>query len=93
MRGLKFKKYVQWAVDADYIDTLSETDRDWYLKFLDEYYNSTMKDEPLHNTPELRSEAYAVNNRAREDLYSILDSGGAIIFQDSDEPTKNPTKD
>lgn len=64
--GTAIKKYV----DYDYIDRLSENDKDWLARFSTEYYKNYFEKgvEHLHKTAEDRTKCYAVGNSARRDI-------------------------
>ena len=61
-------------VDQDYIDILSDKDKDFLSRFNEEYYKGQIsKSDPnvLHNTDILRHDCYNRKYRIRHDTYSI----------------------
>jgi hypothetical protein len=86
--GLKqsnFPKNKQWQVDQDYIQTLSNTAKDWLNQFNSEYYGGGPKKgcpKALHNTDELRKDCYNRTNRANNDVYGIHSCSGKM-WQDT----------
>lgn len=87
-----FPKHKQWKVDQDYIQTLSEEDRQWLGQFNQEYYrNRFTKENNLHNTKELKRACYSNENASNRDLYSIKQVSGLIDHNDLEEPVMNET--
>jgi hypothetical protein len=70
----------------DYIDDLSEEDKQALSKFIDEYYGASLAaadspeswDNDLHNTDELRKDCRDRNNARNRDLYTILRTRGMV---------------
>lgn len=71
---------VSWRIDADYLDSLSEKDREWYEDFCHKYYGADFRDDKDW-TPEERREAFTDRNRANSDLVTFpveLESGAWV---------------
>lgn len=62
-----------WAVDYDYLDKLSEEQREWLDKFTDEYYRGELTEPTIHNisTKARRKRLTDANNAANRDLYCV----------------------
>lgn len=64
----------QHLIDYDYIDKLSEEEKDWLNKFTEEYVNASMDRKNLANntSPELewKQECDRLNNARKNDLYT-----------------------
>lgn len=70
--------------DADYLDTLSEKDRNWYLKFMSESVNATIevvKDPLVEEYSKLNNITY---KRARKEMIG----GGYTPIKKEGQPTK-----
>lgn len=101
VRGKRDKKYYsgyrgklprnrKWRHDIDYWDSLSEEDKAWMDKFLQEYYHSNFtgpEEERLHNTDQLRRSCYHIKNCDDRDIMSLKGAIGKI-YEYSD--TQNP---
>jgi hypothetical protein len=76
-----FPKHKQWAVDQDYIMSLSAEEKQWLSKFNEEFYKNKVtkgSTTDLHSTDTLRKDCYARENAANRDLYAIKATGGYI---------------
>lgn len=62
-----FPRWMRDSVDVDYMDKLPPAEREYMLRFLDEYYNADGKG--ISNTKQLQ-EADRAKKRARRDLFS-----------------------
>lgn len=60
-------------VDFDYVDILSEADKDFLDRFSREYYNNFFaKNAPtIHKTAEQKREVYRVNHARRRDMWTF----------------------
>lgn len=68
------RKNVREYIDFDYVDQLSEDEKKWLHKFVEEYYCGKVKKDDrsaLHHTDKLRKDCYNNNNRINRDVYSI----------------------
>lgn len=86
----KLPRNRRWRHDIDYWDTLSEDNKAWMDKFLQEYYHSNFtgpEDERLHDTDELRRSCYHIKNCDDRDIMSLRGCVGKI-YEYSD--TQNP---
>ena len=71
----------RWMVDADYVDSLSPEDAKYLAQFLDEYYRADYRyAEPMHDTAELRSERYGMQNANHRDTYSLKQASGELVY-------------
>ena len=70
--------------DADYINTLSEKDRAWYMKFMSEYVNSTIT---LIKDP-LIEEYAKINNVPYKTAKIEMKGGGYTPIKSEGKPTK-----
>lgn len=74
------KKYVQEFVDCDYIDKLTESEKQWLALFLQEYYDNSFKEKRLHNDKQ-KHEIGKINYRRRNDVYAIKKCSGLLTFE------------
>jgi hypothetical protein len=60
-------------LDQDYIDQLSDKDKEWLSQFNEEYMagSSRHKGKKLNKTKKERRESYARNNARNRDLYAL----------------------
>ena len=59
------RKPAREYVDFDYIDQLSEEEKEWLNRFSREFYHNNLRADDataLHNTPELRRSCYSAEN-------------------------------
>lgn len=62
---------VAWRVDADYLNKLTQEEREWYAAFCDKYYGGDFRGEGGGEwTEEEKREAYIDKNRANSDAYT-----------------------
>lgn len=73
--NLKIRK--ELIADVDYLDKLSDEEKDWLNAFNEEWINASFKHplQPLHNTPELKSDCYRRNNARNRCQYSMALAG------------------
>lgn len=66
--------------DADYLKSLSEKDRAWYLSFTAEYYGRYLNNPkfPSIHPPSLHKAITDSDNARRRDLYNLQDSMGPL---------------
>ncbi len=61
---------IRWKLDVDYLDQLSQEERAWLSRFLDQHYGNNFRDATLDEWPVLkRREAYGHQHAARRDAY------------------------
>lgn len=80
-------------VDFDYIDQLSEAEKEWLNQFSREYYHNNLRaNDPnaLHNTKEARREVYAAENRRNRDVWT---KWGRVPFDMTDTMDTETDKD
>jgi uncharacterized membrane protein len=66
--GVGLRRASKYA-DQDYVASLSEEDKNWLAVFVGEYYaNRFDKENPIHNTSELRRKVYKMHNSIFADL-------------------------
>lgn len=90
-----FSKIKQEYHDYDYINKLSDKEKDWLSNFTEEYLGANLKHKgkKLHKTDELRKDCYRKNNYRQRDLYSIKKATGNLDMEDKliilEEPQEN----
>jgi len=57
--------------DIDYIEQLSEEERQWYRKFLLEYYQHRFDEDPIDTRDEAYKESCDRENRLRRDIMTV----------------------
>lgn len=69
-----FKMAARHLVDSlEYLHELDEPTQMWLAKFLDEYYQFSFGNTPIHNTKSLKKSCSAANDqRVRCDLFTQL---------------------
>lgn len=70
------KKKAREFVDQDYIDKLSEEEKDWLDKFNREYYQNSFSkndEENFHKKGEERRKAYGRENARNRDMWNKFD--------------------
>jgi hypothetical protein len=68
------RRNVREYIDFDYIDQLSEDEKIWLNKFIEEYYCGKVKKgdkDALHKGKNKRQECYRRNNEINRDVHSI----------------------
>lgn len=72
----------QEYIDQDYIDKLSEEQKDYLNKFNGEYYGAAMDfvnlENNLHNTKELKEDCTDRNNHQNNDVYGVAKAQNRI---------------
>lgn len=68
-------------LDQDYIDKLSDSEKEWLSNFNEEWLsgNFNHEGEQLHKTPEEKRECYTRNNARNRDLYTISRTRGWVV--------------
>lgn len=93
-----YPKNIQWMIDMDYIDKLSDAEKQWLCKFVAEYHNANVKKgdrKALHKTVKLRQDCYSRKNAQNRDMMSILNSQGKmdrVEANSQDKTTANQKK-
>lgn len=81
-------------IDFDYLDKLSEEEKDWLNKFSGEFHGASFLKEPkrkkgpgrpkrsknLHDTPELKKSCYDLNNARNRDIYTRAKASGQFDY-------------
>lgn len=80
-------------IDYDYVNKLSEKDKQWLNKFTEEYTNASLDSKDLnknlHNSEELKKDCYRRNNaRNRDILTKLKASGSCVSYEDFIEHDK-----
>lgn len=73
-------------IDYDYIDKLSETDKEWLNKFTEEYVNANLDRHDLsknfHNNIELKKDCDRRNNARNRDILTRAKASGNHVSTD-----------
>ena len=73
-------------IDYDYIDKLSEDEKEWLNKFTEEYVNASLDTKNLqnnfHNTEQLKKDCYSRNNARYRDILTRAKACGNYISID-----------
>lgn len=69
-------------IDQDYVDKLSESDKDWLNRFNEEYVNANFKHsgKKIHKTDTLRRDCYNRNNHRNRDILTRAKASGAAVY-------------
>lgn len=75
--------------DIDYIDQLSEKEKEWLNSFLSETIITNFKHrgKKLIKAVEKKRELYRENNKRNADLYNVVKNTGMLIFTGSNNKT------
>lgn len=81
--GLKkelYSKIKQQYFDIDYVNSLSEDEKQWLNDFMNEYYGANLNEskERMHNTDVLRKDVFDRNNARNRDIYNVARTGGRL---------------
>lgn len=72
----------QELIDYDYVDKLSETEKDWLNKFTEEYVNASLNRENLkkniHNTKKLKQDCDRRNYLRKNDIFVMAKVGNLL---------------
>jgi len=80
------------SIDYDYIDQLSEKDKEWLNTFTEEYTNANFNHgkSTLHKTKKLKKDCYNRNNSRNRDILTRAKAAGECVYiEDLDSRTKN----
>jgi len=73
-------------IDYDYINKLSQSEKEWLNKFTEEYVNASLNTENLeqnlHNTDQLKKDCYRRNNARNRDILTRAKASGNHISTD-----------
>ncbi len=77
--------------DIDYIDKLSEEEKEWLNKFLQETVvaNFNHGGDPIIKDQKTRREIYRENNRRNKDVYSLGKSKGSLFYNNKEADNEN----
>jgi hypothetical protein len=87
LNPLKIPRVRREFIDADYLNKLSETELEWYSKFIDEYVGANIKKSKkvnrvltrhLHRTNEQAKQIFDMNNRRNNDVYGVTKINGLL---------------
>lgn len=69
-------------IDQDYVDKLSESDKDWLNRFNEEYVNANFKHsgKKLHKSDTLKRDCYNRNNHRNRDILTRAKASGSAIY-------------
>lgn len=81
--GLKkelFSKIKQQYFDVDYVNSLSEEEKQWLNDFMTEFLGANLNEskERMHNTSDLRKSVFDANNARNRDIYNVARTGGRL---------------
>lgn len=90
----------QDLIDYDYLDQLSDKDKDWLAKFSEEYIGASFKKElpkrkgkrrkaqNLHKTKELKKSVYDANNARNRDILTRSKAQGLLSYIEDENFTE-----
>jgi len=66
-------KIRQELIDQDYIDKLTDEEKDWLSRFNEEYVSANFqhKGKKLHKTKKQKRERYQANNKRNVDIFAV----------------------
>lgn len=71
-------------IDYDYVDKLSDKDKEWLNKFTEEYINASLDTENLknnlHNNEKLKKDCYDRNNARNRDVLTTRKAAGDMNY-------------
>jgi hypothetical protein len=75
-----YSKIKQQFFDIDYIDKLSDKEKEWLNHFMGEYLNANLKEgkKKLHRTKALKKDCFDRNNARNRDIYGRSRVGGKL---------------
>jgi hypothetical protein len=81
--GLKkelYSKIKQQYFDIDYINSLSEDEKQWLNDFMNEFLGANLKESErlMHNNKTLSKSVYDANNSRNRDIYNVARTGGRL---------------
>ena len=81
--GVNLKRRID-HLDMDYIEKLSDSEKEWLNKFCGEYVNDTLDrknlKKNLHNTKSLKKDCDDKNNSRNRDVYTIEKAKGSLVY-------------
>ena len=97
LKSNKFSRIKQEFFDQDYIDQLSEKEKDWLSKFNDEWLGARVrsfkklkrygnKGGQLHKTKKKIKECYDNNNARNRDIFGVSRATGRLFYGSRTEP-------
>lgn len=83
-------------IDYDYVNRLSEQEKEWLNKFTEEYTNASLDSKDLHknlhNTEALKKDCYSRNNARNRDILTRAKASGTHISVDEMRLNKKSIK-
>lgn len=81
--GLKkelYSKIKQQYYDIDYVNSLSDEEKQWLNDFMTEFLGANLKESETlkHNNKTLSKSVYDANNARNRDIYNIARTGGRL---------------
>lgn len=75
-------KIRQHLIDYDYVDKLTDEEKDWLNRFTEEYAGANMnhKGKKIHKTKKLVKDCYDRNNARNRDILSREVAAGSIAY-------------
>lgn len=79
-----YSKIKQQYFDYDYIEKLSDEEKEWLSNFTEEYLGARLnhKGKKLHKTKRLKKDCYDRNNQRQRDIYNIKKVTGHLGMED-----------
>lgn len=82
-KGLKkglFSKIKQEYFDFDYIDSLSDDEKSWLSRFINEYLGANLSsdEQKFHTSKEHRKDVFDRNNARQRDIYGVSRATGRL---------------
>lgn len=77
-------------IDYDYLDKLSDKEKEWLNKFSEEYINASFDKKSLHKTKALRKDCYDRNNSRNRDILTRSKASGQSLYLEDLEDTEEP---
>lgn len=77
-----FSRVKQEYHDYDYVDKLSDKDKEWLSTFTEEYLGARLnhKKKKLHRTKKMKRDCFNRNNARQRDTYSIARATNALLY-------------
>ncbi len=69
-------------VDYDYVESLTEEEKEWLNRFTEEYVHANFKHEgkQLHKTKKMKKTCYDANNSRNRDIFTKSKAAGQLVF-------------
>lgn len=77
-------------IDYDYLEKLSDKEKEWLNKFSEEYINASFDKKALHKTKALKKDCYDRNNSRNRDILTRSKASGQSLYLEDLEDTEEP---